>query len=191
MCLSTARGESMCLLSGEPQNRAPPKSRFPSLQNSYRATPTVDGRNPAPLAKPWNDVCPVNTSKQRFQPWFSSAAKWICPSTVSMWLWLKIQDLGLRGLESTFPFVFFAPQAGAGRVLRRRLPGLENHLRPWLFGRVQRRPRRLWGAAAPEPSGLDTVSRESARTRGPYTYMIYFTYVLRWSTIIVLLFCLW
>ena len=27
---------------------------------------TVDGRNPAPPKKPWNDDSPVNTNKQRF-----------------------------------------------------------------------------------------------------------------------------
>ena len=33
---------------------------------------TVDGRNPAPPKKPWNDDSPVNTNKQ----WFPMVSKW-------------------------------------------------------------------------------------------------------------------
>ena len=33
---------------------------------------TVDGRNPAPPKKPWNDDPPANTNKQ----WFSMISKW-------------------------------------------------------------------------------------------------------------------
>ena len=41
---------------------------------SFAYVPTVDGRSPAPIKKPWNS--PVNTNKQRF-PMESSGAKWI------------------------------------------------------------------------------------------------------------------
>ena len=41
--------------------------------NLARETHTVDGRNPAPPKKPWNDDSHVNTNKPWFQPWFQ---KW-------------------------------------------------------------------------------------------------------------------
>ena len=37
---------------------------------------TVDGRNPAPPKKPWNDGSPVNPNKPWFQPWFESGANY-------------------------------------------------------------------------------------------------------------------
>ena len=41
---------------------------------------TVDGRNPAPPKKPWNDESPVNTNQQWFRMFFSGAG--FRPSTV-------------------------------------------------------------------------------------------------------------
>ena len=38
---------------------------------------TVDGRNPAPPKKPWNDDCPANANNSWFQPWFESGVRWI------------------------------------------------------------------------------------------------------------------
>ena len=43
----------------------------------------MDGRNPAPPQRPWNDDSPVNTNKPWLQPWFKSGAGF-CPSTVAI-----------------------------------------------------------------------------------------------------------
>ena len=39
---------------------------------------TVDGRNPAPPKKPWNDESPVNANKQ----WFLMVSKWCRISSI-------------------------------------------------------------------------------------------------------------
>ena len=37
----------------------------------------VDGQNPAPPKKPWNNNCLTNANKRYGCPWFPSSAKWI------------------------------------------------------------------------------------------------------------------
>ena len=44
-----------------------------SVQTVFRHT--VDGQNPAPPKKPWNDDSPIPTNNDF--PWFQGGAKWI------------------------------------------------------------------------------------------------------------------
>ena len=57
----------------------------------------MDGRNPAPPKKAWNDDSPVKY-QQWFQPWVQGAAKWTSqPSTGIQWLsgstWFQVQTV--------------------------------------------------------------------------------------------------
>ena len=71
---------------------------FYGVDNSH----TVDGQNPAPLQKPWNDDYLVNTSKL----WFPMVSKWCRISSIhsSELNSLKpAQDGGLQEAEADAP----------------------------------------------------------------------------------------
>ena len=72
--------------------------------------PTVDGRNPAPPKKPWNDDSHVNDDKQ----WFPMVSSW-CRSlpTHRMWACLPIGNPQMGCFSVCFPLNL--PQRGALR----------------------------------------------------------------------------
>ena len=77
---------------------------------------TVDGRNPAPPKKPWNDDSPVNTNNQ----WFPMVAKWS-----------RISSTHSSGSFIPLPCSEICPCVLLCREnLKQRLPGLAGAIHP-------------------------------------------------------------
>ena len=64
-----------CILPGAASRACLKASHFSCRTES---APTMDGRNPAPPKKPWNDDSPANTNKQ----WFLMVSKWCRISSI-------------------------------------------------------------------------------------------------------------
>ena len=58
------------------------KCKITPLLSSALTPSLVDGQNPAPPEKPWNDDSPGNTNKYWFQPWFLGKYNQIMASTM-------------------------------------------------------------------------------------------------------------
>ena len=73
--------QSACTIEGFMRNVRQPWTRSRSITRMIPkadAVHTVDGRNPAPPKKPWNDDSPVNTHKH----WFFVVSKWCRISSI-------------------------------------------------------------------------------------------------------------